>query len=303
MKKVCCNLLIWLVLSASAFAGDYDLYVKSGHRSASWDGMIKAGFSSFDTGDYQTGIVFLQKAYNTGCRDGLLLFKLGLYFETQRNYKEAEKYLKEAQVKLPEQYPDYPETKRMHEHLARLYYQANQFDKAMPELLEALKITPDSFMLLFMSAQILRLNKNYPQAIAAFEKALTVIEKTATPSPRPSPTRGEGTGTSPSPSRGEGTGTSPSPSMGEGTGTSPSPSMGEGQGGGDPKLAMTARKAIFSELMTLYFELKDYPNCLKYAELVLKIQPNDAAALSYRQQIQTMQYKQREQEAIKKIVE
>lgn len=247
IKKVCCNLLIWLVLSASAFAGDHDLYLKSGHRSASWDGMVKAGFSSFDTGDYQTGLVFLQKAYNLGCRDGLVLFKLGLYFETQKNYKEAEKYLKEAQVKLPEQYPEYPETKRMHEHLARLYYQTNQFDKAMPELLEALKITPDNFMLLFMTAQILRLNKNYPQAIAAFEKALTV--------PIPSDLKP------------------------------------------DPK------KTVYSELMTLYFELKDYPNCLRYAELVLSIQPKDAAALSYRQQIQTMQYKQREQEAIKKMVE
>lgn len=247
VKKVCCNLLIWLVLSASAFAGDYDLYLKSGNRSASWDGMVKAGLDSFDTGDHQSGVVFLQKAYNMGCRDGIVVFKLGLFFETTKNYKEAEKYFKDALVKLPEQYPDYPETKRMHEHLARLYYQTNQFDKAMPELIEALKITPDNFMLLFMSAQILRINKNYSQAIAAFEKALTV----------PIPT----------------------------------------------DLKPDPKKTVYSELMTLYFETKDYQNCLKYAEMILAIQPNDAAALSYRRQIQTLEYKKREQEAIKKMVE
>lgn len=229
------------------FAGDYDLYMKSGHKATAWDGMIKAGFNSFDGGDYQTGLVFMNRAYALGCRDGLLLFKLGLYYETQKNFKEAERYLKEAEPNLQKQYPDHKETKNIHEHLARIYYQSDRFDRALPEIEEALKATPDSFMLLFMSAQIYRLQKNYPQAIANFEKALLV--------PMP------------------------------------------------PDLKPDPKKAVYSELMTLYYELKDFANCLKYAEMVLTVAPNDRAALSYRQQIQTMQYKQREQEAIKKIIQ
>ncbi len=254
-KKPFLIIVLLTMLVPAAFAADYDLYLKSGQRSPQWDGMIKAGFQSYDSGDVLTGLVFLQKAYNLGCRDGLLLFKMGLYYETKKDYKQAEKYFNEAAEKLAQQYPDYPETKKMHEHLARLYYQTDQFDKALPEIEEALKTAPDSFMLLFMSAQIYRVQKNYTQAIANFEKALTA------PSPYPSPSRGEG------------------------------------KGGGDPK------KIVMTELMALYYEMKDYGNCLKYAEMILQVFPKDRAALSYRQQIQQMQYKQREQEAIKKIIQ
>jgi len=110
-----------------------------------------------------------------------------------------------------------------------------------------MKTDPDNFMLLFMSAQIYRSQKNYQKAIANFEKALTVkMPEDIKPDPR---------------------------------------------------------KTILTELMGLYYEMKDIPNCLKYAEQILTIAPNDATALSYKRNIQTIQYKQREQEAIKKIVE
>jgi len=261
MLKIAFISIVFLAfLALPAFAGDYDLYLKSGQRSPKWDGMVKAGFQSYDGGDFQTGLVFLQKAHTAGCHDGLLLFKLGIYYETQKNYKEAEKFLKEAAEKLAQQYPDYPESKRMHEHLARLYYQSNQFDKALPEIEAALKGQPDNFMMLFMSAQIYRLQKNYSQAIANFEKAL-VIASEAKQSPE---------------------------ALGIASGSA---------------LAMTATKTILTELMTLYYEIKDFGNCLKYADIILSGIPNDRTALSYKRQIQQMQYKQKEQEAIKKIVE
>ena len=265
MKKPLFISVLIVLISSAALAGDYDLYVKAGDRSSKWDGMVKAGFNSYDTGDLGSGLVFLQKAYNMGCRDGLLLFKLGIYYESQKNYKEAEKFLKDAAEKLAAQYPDYKETNKMHEHLGRMYYASNQFDKALPEIEEALKASPDNFMLLFMSGQIYRLGKQYNQAIANFEKALNVIASEAKQS--------------------------------QGAPGIATPAQKDGG------LAMTAQKMIYQELMSLYFEIKDFSNCLKYAETILKASPMDRAALSYKQQIQQMQYKQREQEAIKKITE
>jgi len=244
------------LLAPPSFADDYALYQKSGQRSEKWDGMVKAAFQAMDSGDLQTGFVFMQKAYNSGCRDGLLLFKLGIYYESVKKYKDAATYLEQAAQKLPGQYPDYEHTKRIHEHLGRLYYQADQFDKAIAEIDQALKTDPNNFMLLFMSAQIYRSQKNYQQAIATFEKALQQIP--------------------------------------------PTPPLQRGARG---DLQPDPKKIILTELMGLYYEMKDFPNCLKYADQVLAIAPNDQRALSYKRNIQMFQYKQREREAIKKIIE
>jgi tetratricopeptide (TPR) repeat protein len=227
--------------------------------------MIKSAFEAYDSGDVEASFTFMQKAYNLGCRDGLLLFKLAVFNESKKAYKDAAAFFKEAKDKLFTQYPDYPETKRINEHLGRVYYQADQFDMAFPELEEALKKDPQNFMLLFMTAQILRLQKQYAAAIERFEKALAVIASTASQSP-------EKPGTA-----------------------SPAPK--------NSGLAMTAKKAILNELMMLYFEQKDFSKCLEYAKLILSIYPNDQAALSYKRAIEQAQYRQKELDTIKKIVQ
>lgn len=236
-----------IFLSFSAFAGDYDLYLKSGHRSPSWDGMIKSAFEAYDSADIESSFTFMQKAYDLGCRDGILLFKLGVFSESKKAYNDAAVLFKQAKDKLLSQYPDYPETKRIYEHLGRVYYQMDRFDLAFPELEEALKKDPGNFMLLFMTAQILRLQKQYALAIDRFEKALkTNIPKDLKP---------------------------------------------------DPK------KTVLTELMMLYFEQKDFSKCLEYAKQILAVYPNDQVALSYKKAVEQAQYRQRELETIKKIVQ
>jgi len=254
-----------IFMGSSLFAGDYDLYLKSGHRSPSWDGMVKSGFEAYESKDIESAFTFIQKAYNLGCRDGILLFKLAVLYESKKAYKDAAAFFKEAKDKLLTQYPDYPETKRINEHLGRVYYQMDQFDMAFPELEEALKIDPQNFMLLFMTAQILRLNKQYTAAIERFEKALAVIASQASQAP-------------------------------EKSGIASTASKNSG-------LATTAKKAILTELMMLYFEQKDFSKCLEYAKLILSIYPNDQAALSYKRAVEQAQYRQKELDTIKKIVQ
>lgn len=249
MKKtllVLYTLVIFLSFPAFlANADDYSLYKKSGDRSAKWDSLVKAGFETFDSNNLETSYAFMQKAYDLGCRDGLLLFKLGLFYENSKDYKKTLEYYEKASSNLLNTYPNHIESKRIYEHLGRVYYQTEQNDKAREALEKAVKNDPKNFMIHFMLAQISRMEKNYTEAISHFEEALTL----ETPE------------------------------------------------------EMKPIKIILTELMKLYFEMKDYENCLRYADNILAQWPGDSTALSYRGQIEKMQYEQKERETIRKMVE
>jgi len=180
--KVTLLVFIFTFFSISpCLANDYALYEKNGHRSSSWDSLVKASFESFDSGDIGTGLLFMQKAYDKGCKDGLLLLKISLYYELNKDYKKAIDYLTQASPALTKQYPSYEQTKRLHEHFARLYYQTDQYDKALPEIELALKDNLDNFTLLFILGQIYLTQKDNQKAVQAFELALRCNDKSRTP--------------------------------------------------------------------------------------------------------------------------
>lgn len=150
---------------------DYNLYLKSGHKDKAWNEWIKPGFESFDEGNYATASIFLKKAYDAGCRDPMVLFRLGIYSETRGEIKQAAGYLDEAAKGVKQRYPDHPLLKAINRHAGRALYKADSYDKAMPYLLEALKYEPDDFMLLLMAGQIERMHDKKTQARALFERA------------------------------------------------------------------------------------------------------------------------------------
>ena len=153
---------------------DIKLYRKLGHRSSKWNELIAPGFESFDGGNLATAFVFLQRAYDRGCRDGLVLFRLGLYQESRKAYKEAAGLLDLAAKKIPKQYPTHPLAKEIDAHAARALYQIDDYDGALNHIRLALKYTPQDFMLLFMGGQIQRSKKLYSPARVLMERALAV---------------------------------------------------------------------------------------------------------------------------------
>lgn len=159
---------------AATKRSDYSYYLKAGDRSPKWNELIEPGFSSFDSGNLATAAVFLKRAHERGCRDGLLLYRLGIFQESQRQYKVAADLLAEAAEKLPKQYPGHPLARGIHEHAARVLYQADDYARALPELKKALEHDPDNFVLIFMAGQLLRLNKSYAEARTLFEHALQI---------------------------------------------------------------------------------------------------------------------------------
>jgi len=152
--------------------GDYEIYAKKGHRSKSWDEWIGPAFESFESDNYATAAIFLGRAYEKGCRDPMVLFRLGIYKESRGEAKEAADMLTEAARGAARRYPEHPLASAIHRHAGRALYKADRFKEALPHLKQALVYEPDDFMLLLMTGQIERMEGSKESARALFEKAL-----------------------------------------------------------------------------------------------------------------------------------
>lgn len=190
MKKafIYLGLIAILLSSSQALAGlkeDLALYKAAGDRSKKCPELIEPGFQAFDSDNVATSLVFFQKAYEAGCRDGLALFKLGIVYERLGRFPDAMKVLDEAIPLLKKNYPSHEFTKQIDAHLGMLYYRSDQYDKAGALLEAALKSDPNNFMLLFITGQLLRLQKNFTEAYARYKLALAIPPPTnMTPDPK-----------------------------------------------------------------------------------------------------------------------
>ena len=151
---------------------DYQLYLASGDRSPKWDESIAPAFQAFEAGNLATAGIFLKQAYERGCRDPLLLFRLGLYRESRGLFKEAAEMLAQAAEDAPKRYPGHPLATAIARHAGRALYEADDFKRASPLLVKALGQDPNDFMLLLMAGQIARLEKRSAEARQLFERAL-----------------------------------------------------------------------------------------------------------------------------------
>ncbi|MFH1830874.1 MAG: tetratricopeptide repeat protein [Pseudomonadota bacterium] len=188
LKYLLCLALV--LISFSAFADpttkdDYNIYLKSGHHDKAWDEWIKPGFESFDEGNFATAGIFLSKAYDKGCRDPMVLFRLGIYLESRGKTKEAAEMLDEAAKGAKERYPEHPLVKAINRHAGRALFKVDDYKAALPYLNEALKYEPNDFMLLLIAGQIERMENNKPQALVLFERALAAdAPEGVTPDPK-----------------------------------------------------------------------------------------------------------------------
>jgi len=177
MKKL--FVYLWLVtfliapLALHAYtSAELKQYKKQGDRSAEWNELVEPAFQAFDGQNFATAYVFLQKAYDKGCRDGLVLYKLAVIHEVKGRDKEAAKVMTEAVPKLKKDYPNLEVTKEVDGHLGRLYFQIDDYDQAMPLLVAAVKAKPDDFILRFITGQVLRQKKKLAEAYENYKQAL-----------------------------------------------------------------------------------------------------------------------------------
>ena len=153
---------------------DYSLYLKMGDRSSKWNEYVKPAFESFDNGNIATASIFLNKAYEMGCKDPLVLFRLGIIKEIRGKTADAAVIFTQAAEGIEKYYPKHPISEGIYKHTGRALYGSNRHLEALPYLTEALKLEPNDFMLLFMAGQILHQMKEPDKAKIALEKALGV---------------------------------------------------------------------------------------------------------------------------------
>ncbi|OQA58579.1 MAG: Tetratricopeptide repeat protein [bacterium ADurb.Bin270] len=153
---------------------DYSWYLKSGDKSPKWNEFIEPAFQSFDSGNFATAGIFLQRAYDAGCRDPLILFRLALIKESREGYIEAANMYLEAAKGVEKRYPGHPISRGIHKHVGRSLYKVDRPAEALPFITEALRHSPNDFMMLLMAGQILRSIGENDKARIALEKALTV---------------------------------------------------------------------------------------------------------------------------------
>lgn len=174
-------LILFLPTPVSGKAGkDYVLYLKSGNTNPSWDTLVSSGFDAFETGNLHTAFIFLQRAVDKGCHDGLVLFKLGVYHESVKNHKEAVSSYIKAAKHLVRNYPNHPYTKQLNESIGRSFYMMNEYGKALPYLEKAVKDNPNKLPLLLTTALVLKAHKAYGDAIKYLKRALRAPKNTNT---------------------------------------------------------------------------------------------------------------------------
>lgn len=214
--------------------------------SPMWNDLIKPGFEAFEANQFPTAYVFLNKAYEKGCRDGLVLVKLGTINEINGHFADAAKIFTEAEPALKKSYPNHELAKAIDTYLGRVYYQLDQYDKALPYLEKALVLDPNNFMLLFMTGQTQRLAGKLDAAYANYRKALGV--------PLPQEVQP------------------------------------------DPKLA------LLKELMIVTYDMKRTDESEKYADTILKADPTNVTAKSYKQRITQQRFQKQQDQTLDEII-
>lgn len=134
---------------------------------------MEAGFETFEGDNLDTAQNFLQRAVALGCQDALVLLKLAQIIEARGNLKGSLEIYLQLKPVLEEKYPKHPQAKAMAEQVGRLYFGLEQYDKALPFLLEAIQKQGENFLRLYLAGQIYRMQEKNAEAIGYFEKALT----------------------------------------------------------------------------------------------------------------------------------
>lgn len=175
MNKIILPLILIILMHQISFASDLDEYKKYGHKSPKWSPLIEAGFEADAGGNTDTAITFFKKGIQNGCRDGLVLFKLAIFYESNDDLINAKLYFEEAKKDLLKRYSKITASKKIFEHLGRVLFSLGENDSAKKELLEALNNQGENFSTFFLLGSIAKKENNDQKIIYYYSKALDYL--------------------------------------------------------------------------------------------------------------------------------
>lgn len=173
LPRIITAILALLAISLNVAAGDWQDYKRHGHKSSKWTPLVEAGFSAYESGNLDAAVGFFQRAMGKGCKDGLVYFNMGVYYESGGDLNKAKKYFELAKKYLPQRYPSHLATKTIHEHLGRISFTLGNMAEAKVELMQAVKSQGENFTLMFLLGSIARQENDDERVVNYYGKALT----------------------------------------------------------------------------------------------------------------------------------
>ncbi|MDD5645279.1 MAG: tetratricopeptide repeat protein [bacterium] len=133
------------VLAGFASGTEYPLYKKTGLTNPKWDLDVEKGFNRYETFRYDEAMTYLEKAVNSGCEDGLVLYRLAACYANDEQYKKSIEYFKRAVKSLRAKYTKHRYYSDAYYNLGSAYMRLNNLESAASQYEEAVRINPKNF--------------------------------------------------------------------------------------------------------------------------------------------------------------
>ncbi len=176
MKKIIIFMLI-IFLSGSAFATEYTLYKKMGLTNPKWDLDVEKGFNRYETFRYDEAMTYLERAVNSGCDDGLVLYRLAACYANDEQYKKSIEYFKRSVKSLRSRYTKHRYYSDAYYNLGSAYMRLNDLESAASQYEESIRINPKNFNALKGLGFVCYEKGNLNKAAKYFRDALNINPK------------------------------------------------------------------------------------------------------------------------------
>jgi tetratricopeptide (TPR) repeat protein len=116
---------------------DYASYLKSRYAKEKWNPLVKKGFETFHSLDYEAAQNVLFKAFNMGCESPIVLFQLALINEYKGSYYSSLEFYQMAKKGFTKSNKGHRYSKSFNENYGRALYFSGNKQTALPLLKKA----------------------------------------------------------------------------------------------------------------------------------------------------------------------
>jgi len=132
---ICLAVLVVLGLApAGAPASEWDDYLDSAFQNFVWDEEVRTGYEAYAKQDYAAAAEALRTAIAKGCKDPVVVFRVGYALRATGKHDEASGYFKAATQQFATSRPEHRARAEAHLYLAEFYLKHGQYDEAEWEL-------------------------------------------------------------------------------------------------------------------------------------------------------------------------
>jgi tetratricopeptide (TPR) repeat protein len=163
--------LIAFCLGDAARAGEWEDYQKSPYSDFRWDWLVRDGHFAYAKGKYKEALGIYEKAVEQGCKDPLMLFRMGYCHRALRKDKDAAGYFAASLDGLKKAYPKHKYNWFSRYYLAEILVRSALIDRAKKELDEAIKLNPKFEQAYLLYGNLYYDEGDYPSAAEKYHLA------------------------------------------------------------------------------------------------------------------------------------